>query len=133
MRDAVDTCLGCWRQTFKSGNETTYDLKDVGELYARYREMMDHWSAVLPGRVTDVVHEELISDPQNQIRWFVETACRLKWDPACLEFHKTDKPVRTASIAQVRQPIFTTAIKRWRHYEKHLGPLFDALGPYAPR
>ena len=54
-------------------------------------------------------------------------------NPACLEFHKTDKPVRTASIAQVRQPIFTTAIKRWRHYEKHLGPLFDALGPYAPR
>jgi tetratricopeptide (TPR) repeat protein len=132
VRDPVDTCLACYRKVFQTGNETTYDLADLGREYVRYREMMDHWAEVLPGRVIDVGHETLVNDPERQIRWLVTEACGLDWDPACLRFYETRRPVRTASVAQVRQPIFTTSIERWRRYEKHLGPLFEALGPYAP-
>ncbi len=132
VRDPIDTCLACFRQLFGSANETTYDLGDIGRQYVRYREMMDHWSAVLPGRVIDVSHEALVADPERQIRWLITEACGLDWDPACLRFHETRRAVRTASVAQVRQPIFTTSIERWRRYEKHLEPLFEALGPYAP-
>ena len=132
VRDPVDTCLGAWRQNFATGNEETYDLGDIGRLYVRYREVMDHWASVLPGRVVEVSHEALVTDPEARIRWLITEACGLPWDPACLNFHETRRTVRTASVAQVRQPIFTTALQRWRRYEKHLGPLFEALGPYAP-
>jgi thioredoxin-like negative regulator of GroEL len=131
-RDPVDTCLAAFRKVFKSGNETTYDLAEIGAQYVRYREMMAHWEDVLPGRVVHVRHEDLVGNPDCGIRWLVTEACKLKWDDDCLRFHKTTRPVRTASIAQVRQPIFKTSIERWRRYEKHLGPLFEALGPYAP-
>jgi hypothetical protein len=132
VRDPVDTCLACYRQLFETANECSYDLADIGHEYVRYREMMDHWASVLPGRVIDVSHEALVADPERQTRWLVTEACGLEWDPACLRFYETKRPVRTASVAQVRQPIFTTSVERWRRYEKHLAPLFEALGPYAP-
>jgi hypothetical protein len=118
---------------FRTGNETTYDLRDIGEQYVRYRELMAHWDTVLPGRVIDVVHEDLVSDPDAKIRWLIEGACKLKWDDNCLRFHQTKRAVRTASVAQVRQPIFSSALQRWRKYADHLGPLLEALGPFAPR
>jgi tetratricopeptide (TPR) repeat protein len=133
VRDPVDTCLSNFRTLFLSGQEESYDLADIGRAYVRYRRMMEHWNEVLPGRVIDVDHEVLVADPAGRIRWLVTEACGLGWDPACLEFYKTKRSVRTASIAQVRQPIFNASVKRWRRYEKHLGPLFDALGPYAPQ
>lgn len=133
VRNPVDTCLGCFRQSFKASNETTYDLKDIGEQYVRYRDMMDHWDRVLPtGRVIHVQHEELISNPTEKIKWLIEDACQLKWDENCLSFYRTKRSVRTASVVQVRQPVFRHAIDRWRKYAHHLRPLFDALGPYAP-
>ena len=133
VRDPVDTCLACYRQLFASGNETLYDLGQIGAEYVGYRAVMDHWRAVLPGRVVDVSHEALVQDPERQIRWLVTEACGLDWDPACLVFHRTRRSVRTASVAQVRLPIFTTSLQRWRRYADHLGPLFEALGPYAPK
>ncbi|HEX4199109.1 MAG TPA: sulfotransferase [Caulobacteraceae bacterium] len=133
VRDPVDTCLACYRQLFADGNETLYDLGQIGAEYVGYRAVMDHWNIVLPGRVIDVSHEALVADPKSQIRWLVTEAGGLDWDPACLRFYETRRPVRTASVAQVRQPIFTTSLQRWRRYEKHLGPLFEALGPYAPK
>ncbi|MDR3512932.1 MAG: sulfotransferase [Caulobacteraceae bacterium] len=132
VRDPVETCLANFRMLFMTGQETSYDLADIGRQYVRYREMMDHWSRLLPGRVIDVSHEALVSDPADRIRWLVSEACGLPWDEACLSFHKTRRAVRTASVAQVRQPIFSTSLQRWRRYEQRLGPLFDALGPYAP-
>lgn len=132
VRDPVDTCLSNFRTPFHTAQEESYDLADIGRAYVRYRKMMEHWDQVLPGRVIDVDHETLVADPETRIRWLVTEACGLNWDPACLEFHKTKRSVRTASIVQVRQPIFKTSVQRWRKYEKHLGPLFDALGPYAP-
>jgi hypothetical protein len=132
VRDPVETCLANYRILFMFGHETTYDLAEIGRQYVRYREMMAHWDEVLPGRVTEVRHEDLVADPEARIRWLVTEACGLPWDEACLSFHQTRRAVRTASVTQVRQPIFKSAIGRWRRYEKHLGPLLDALGPYAP-
>jgi tetratricopeptide (TPR) repeat protein len=132
VRDPVDTCLSNFRILFLTGQETSYDLAEIGRQYVRYREMMDHWAQVLPGRVIEVEHEGLVADPEGRIRWLVTEAAGLEWDEACLRFHQTRRPVRTASVAQVRQPIFSTSVQRWRRYEKHLGPLFEALGPYAP-
>jgi tetratricopeptide (TPR) repeat protein len=133
VRDPTDTCVSCFRQLFRTGNETTYDLSDIGAQYVRYREMMAHWEAVLPpGRIKSVRHEDLIANPEVKIRWLLE-ACGLKWDENCLRFHQTKRPVRTASVAQVREPIFTRSLDRWRKYADHLGPLFEAMGPFAPK
>jgi tetratricopeptide (TPR) repeat protein len=133
VRDPVDTCLACFRQLFRGGNETTYDLRDIGAQYVRYSGMMAHWKSVLPGRVIDVVHEDLVTDPDRKIRWLIQDACKLNWDDNCLRFHQTKRAVRTASVAQVRQPIFRSSVQRWRKYADHLGPLLETLGPYAPQ
>ncbi len=132
VRDPVDTCLSNFRTLFLTAQEESYDLAEIGRAYVRYRRMMEHWETVLPGRVVDVDHEALVADPEARIRWLITEACGLPWDPACLDFHKTKRSVRTASVTQVRQPIFKSSVQRWRRYERHLGPLFDALGPYAP-
>jgi tetratricopeptide (TPR) repeat protein len=132
-RDPVDTCLSCYRQLFTEGNETLYDLGQIGRAYARYRRVMDHWERVLPGRVIRVEHEKLVAAPEGQIRWLVADACKLDWDPACLRFYDTAGSVRTASAAQVRRPLFTTSIGRWARYAHEIEPLLRALGPYAPR
>jgi tetratricopeptide (TPR) repeat protein len=131
LRDPADTCVACYRQLFTEGNETLYDLGQIGRAYVRYRRVMEHWDRVLPGRVIRVEHEKLVADPEVQIRRLVTEACSLDWDPGCLRFHESPGTVRTASAAQVRRPIFKTSIGRWRRYADELGPLFEALGPYA--
>jgi tetratricopeptide (TPR) repeat protein len=131
-RDPVDTCLSCYRQLFTEGNETLYDLGQIGRAYARYRRVMEHWERVLPGRVIRVAHEKLVADPEGQIRRLLD-ACRLDWDPICLRFHEAEGSVRTASAAQVRRPIFSTSIGRWARFANELEPLLKALGPYAQR
>jgi tetratricopeptide (TPR) repeat protein len=131
-RDPVDTCLSCFRQLFTAGNETLYDLGQIGRAYVRYRRVMEHWDRVLPGRVIRVPHEKLVADPDGQIRWLVAAACKLDWDPSCLRFHEAAGAVRTASAAQVRLPLFSTSIGRWARFASELKPLMDALGPYAP-
>ncbi len=132
MRDPVDTCLGCYRRLFGTGNETTYDLGMLGRHYVEYRKVMAHWQRVLPGRVIDVAYEELVADPERETRRLLDL-CGLPWNDACLRFYENKRPVLTSSLAQVRQPIHQNAVQRWRRYEKHLGPLFEALGPYAPK
>jgi len=132
-RDPVDTCLSCYRQLFTEGNETLYDLGQIGRAYVRYRRVMEHWERVLPDRVIKVDHEKLVAAPEAQIRWLVSDACKLEWDPACLRFHETAGSVRTASAAQVRRPVFATSIGRWERFAGELQPLLKALGPYAPR
>jgi len=132
VRDPVDNCLGYYRVLFGTANETSYDLGLIGQHYRLYRRIMDHWQRVLPGRVIDVVYEDLVADPDRQIRRIIE-ACGLPWNDACLRFYETQRPVQTASLNQVRRPIYGGAVQRWRRYAKHLGPLFEALGPYAPK
>jgi tetratricopeptide (TPR) repeat protein len=128
QRDPVETCLACWRQLFTAGAETLYDLADIGAEYRRISEIMDHWRAVLPGRVVPVRYEDLIASPGTQIRWLVTQACGLAWDPACLRPHETQRAVRTASVSQVRRPISGATPGGRRRYEKHLAPLLEALG-----
>jgi len=131
-RDPVDTCLSCYRQLFTEGNDTLYDLGQIGRAYVRYRRVMEHWDRVLPGRVIRIEHEKLLADPENQIRWLVSGACKLDWDESCLRFHEAGGVVRTASAAQVRLPVFLTSRGRWTRFAGELEPLFEALGPYAP-
>ncbi|MGH7024583.1 MAG: sulfotransferase [Caulobacteraceae bacterium] len=133
LRGPADTCLACFAELFASGNETLDDLAQIGREYRRYRQVMDHWREVLPGRVREVSYEALVASPEVQIRALVSEICGLPWAPACLDFHQTRRPVTTASVEQVRRPIYASSVGRWRRYQAHLDPLFDALGPYAPR
>jgi tetratricopeptide (TPR) repeat protein len=130
VRDAVETGVGCWRQLFSSGNETLYDLGDIARAWRAYRGVMDHWAATTPGMVVEVDHDRLTAAPEAQIRWLVSEVCGLTWHPACLSFHRTERPVESASAAQVRRPIFRPTPYRER-YAGRLGPLLEGLGPYA--
>lgn len=131
LRDPMDVCLSCYRQLFVSGNETLYDLTDIGDEYGRYRSLMAHWDAVLPGRVLDVAYEPLVQDPARGLPALV-SAAGLPWDEACARFFEREGAVRTASVAQVRRPIHGGAVGRWRPLAARLAPLVAALGPYAP-
>ena len=117
-----------FKQHFARGQGFTYDLGDLGRYYADYVELMAHFDAVLPGRVHRVVYEQLIEDPEAQVRRLL-AYCGLDFDPACLRFHETARPVRTASSEQVRQPLNREGLEQWRRYERWLGPLKAALGP----
>ncbi len=133
VRDPADTCVSCYRQLFTHDGHTrfAYDLKCIGRHYVAYREMMDHWRTVLLGRVVDVRNEALVADPEAGVRRLLE-ACGLPYDARCLDYHHNPREVRTASRFQVREPMHEGSIGRWRSYRRRLGPLFEALGPYAP-
>jgi tetratricopeptide (TPR) repeat protein len=127
IRDPVDTCLSCFSKLFAAEQNHTYDLGELGRYYKRYERLMAHWRAVLPaGRILDVRYEDVVADLEGQARRII-AHCGLPWHDRCLSFHETDRPVRTASATQVRQPIYKSAVGRWRVYEEHLGPLLRAL------
>ncbi|MGA0600689.1 sulfotransferase [Caulobacter sp. KR2-114] len=130
VRDPVETALGCYRQLFASGNETLYDLVDIAVAYRAYRGLVDHWRAHRPGLMVEVAHARLVAEPEAAIRWLVTDACGLPWDPACLSFHRAKRPVRSASAAQVRQPIFAARPYRAR-WAGRVDGLIAALGDYA--
>jgi hypothetical protein len=133
VRDPMDTCLACFRQLFTGGDETLYDLADIGAEYRRYRRLMDHWRRVLPGRVAAVDYDALVARPEAGIRRLVTVEAALPWNEACLRFFEREGPVTTASASQVRLPISSASQQRWRRYETHLGPLIEALEEYGPR
>jgi len=130
--DARRHPLGCgfanFRQHFAQGQPFSYDLADMGAYYGDYVQLMAHVDAVLPGRVHRVFYEEMVADTETQVRRLLH-ACGLPFEPACLEFYKTERAVRTASSEQVRQPIYTSGTEEWRAYDAWLGPLREALGP----
>jgi tetratricopeptide (TPR) repeat protein len=126
-RDARDTCLSYYFQWFDSGNVASYDLAHCAHEYLATERMLDHWRDVAPLRILDVKYEELVADLDGQSRRLI-SFLGLPWDPACLEFHRTRSTVFTSSVWQVRQPLYQRSVGRWRHYEKHLGPLFEVLG-----
>lgn len=126
-RHPLDCGVSCFVQHFARGQPFAYDLADIGRYYADYVELMAHVDAVLPGRVHRVFHERLIGDPEGEIRNLL-AACGLPFDPACLEFHRNTRPVRTASAEQVRQPLTAEGMGRWRTFEPWLEPLRGALG-----
>ncbi len=126
MRDPVDTCLSNYFHDFVSDHRHTYDLDALGRFYRYYAELMAHWRAVLPISMFDVSYEALVGDQEGWSRKLVDFL-GLPWDERCLAFYQSGRPVYTYSLWQVRQPIYSTSIQRWRPYAKHLGPLFDAL------
>ena len=105
----------------------SYDLTELGRYYCKYRELMDHWEAVLPeGFMTTVRYEDVVADTEKEARRLVDFL-GLQWADQCIEFHKTERPVKTASLAQVRRPIYRSSLQRWRKYGAGLRPLIDAL------
>ena len=129
-RSALDTCVSIYFQHFASGNEWSYDLKDIARFYLQYTRLMSHWRSVLPRPPYEVRYERLIGAPSRLIPELVE-AVGLDWDPACSRFYESARVVATASNWQVRQPIYQASVGRWRHYEGYLGPLRDMLGEHC--
>lgn len=119
--------FSAYKQLFAEGQEFSYDLADLGRYYRDYVELMDHWDAVLPGKVLRVQYEDVVGDLETQVRRLLDY-CGLEFEPACLSFHRTDRAVRTPSSEQVRQPIFQSGLDYWRNYETWLAPLREALG-----
>ena len=126
-RDPMSCCFSGFKQLFAEGQMFSYDLEDIGQYYLDYVRLMDHWDAALPGFVLKVQHEDVVADLETQVRRILDF-CNLPFEESCLEFHKTERNVRTPSSEQVRQPIFSTALEQWKHYEPWLGPLKTTLG-----
>jgi tetratricopeptide (TPR) repeat protein len=131
-RYPLDSCLSCYRQLFGQGQPFTYDLTDIGEYFLQYQRMMDHWHEVMTGRVLTVQYEDVVTDFETQVKRLLDY-CELPFEEACLRFHDTDRPVRTASSEQVRQPIYSKSVHFWRNHEKHLDELVDVLQPVLNR
>jgi tetratricopeptide (TPR) repeat protein len=127
-RHPLDSCLGSYKQLFFKGQSFTYEQFELGHYYLEYRRIMDHWNAVLPGKVLDVHYEQMVLDQENQTRRLLEH-CGLPWEDQCLRFYETERAINTASSEQVRQPIYTKALNFWRNYEPHLGELIEILEP----
>lgn len=126
-RDPVDTCLSCFSLLFGDDLPYAYDLAELGRYYRAYAALMRHWHAVLPeGVMLDVRYEDVVADLEGQARRLV-AHCGLEWEDRCLAFHETQRPVNTASVAQVRQPIYRDSVGRWRPYRDLLRPLLHAL------
>jgi Sulfotransferase family len=127
-RHPLATCVSAFRQHFAGGFDFAFDLEDLGSYYADYVTLMAHYDAVLPGRVHRLIYEDLVADTEREVRRLLDYL-GVPFDPACLRFFETERPVATPSSEQVRQPIFTDAVDHWRHYEPWLGGLKAALGP----
>lgn len=127
-REPMATCVANFRQLFAQGKNQSYDLTELGEYYLQYVETMAHWDKVMPGAVLRVQYEEVVADLEGQVRRMLDF-CGLEFDPACVQFHKSDRPVNTASSEQVRQPIYDSAVEFWRHYDAYLDELREVLAP----
>lgn len=126
QREALDTCLSCYTKLFTTGHPFSYEQAELGRFYRMYERLMQHWRAVLPGRMLELRYEDLVADFESQVRRLV-AHLGLPWDEACLHFHESGRGVRTASLAQVRRPIYASSVGRWKVFEKELAPLRAAL------
>jgi hypothetical protein len=120
--------LSGFKQHFARGQSFTYGLRNIGGYYRDYVELMEHFDAVLPGRVHRVIYEDLVADTEREVRRLLDY-CGLAFEPGCLRFFENERPVRTASSEQVRQPIYQAGVDHWQHFEPWLDPLKEALGP----
>ena len=131
-REPMACCFSNFKQLFARGQEFTYSIDDIARYYRTYLELMRHWDRVLPGRVLRVQHEDVVDDLEGNVRRLLDF-CGLDFEPQCVEFHKTQRSVRTASSEQVRQPIFREGLDHWTNFEPWLGPLKAALGDALTR
>jgi tetratricopeptide (TPR) repeat protein len=126
-RHPIDSCLGGYKQLFSRGQNFTYDMLDLAHYYQQYDAMIKHWHKVLPGKILDVHYEETVHDVESQVKRILDF-CSLPFEQSCVDFHQTDRAVKTASSEQVRQPIYKGALGTWRHYEEFLGLWKEQLG-----
>jgi predicted Zn-dependent protease len=131
-REPMACCFSNLKQLFANGQEFTYSVEDIARYYRTYLELMEHWDAVLPGRILRVHHEDVVADLEGSVRRLLDH-CGLAFEPECVDFHKTQRSVRTPSSEQVRQPIFRDGLDQWTKYEPWLGPLKTALGDALER
>lgn len=132
MRDPIDTCFSCFARLFNDTMDIAYDLETLGRYYVMYRKVMAHWHEVLPpGTILDLSYEEMVANSEEQTRRVLEYI-GLPWDSQCLEFHKNERLVKTASLAQVNKPIYKTSVDRWRNFAQHLHPLIELVKDYRP-
>jgi tetratricopeptide (TPR) repeat protein len=125
-RDPRDVCLSNFLIEFRVGHVFTYDLESLAKVCKAYQELMEHWKAVLPIPILDVRYEELIADPRTWVGKVLEF-CGLEWEEACLDFHRSKRQVNTASYDQVRRPLYTKSVARWKNYAQHLEPVSRIL------
>ena len=131
-REPMACCFSNLKQLFANGQEFTYSIEDIARYYRTYLELMRHWDRVLPGRILRIYHEDVVDDLAGNVGRILEF-CALPFEPQCIEFHKTERSVRTASSEQVRQPINREGLDQWKHFEPWLAPLKDALGDALER
>ena len=127
-RGAMGCCFSGFKQLFAEGQEFTYGLEEVGHYYKDYVALMDHWDDLLPGKILRVRYEDVVADLETQVRRLLDY-CGLPFEEACINFHQTERAVRTASSEQVRQPIFKSGVDQWENFNAHLDPLRETLGP----
>ena len=126
-RHPFDSCLGAYKQLFSKGQNFTYDMLDLAHYYQQYDAMIKHWHQVLPGKILDVHYEQTVDDLDTQVRRILDF-CELPFEQSCIDFHQTERAVKTASSEQVRQPIYKGALGTWRRYEQFLGLWQEQLG-----
>jgi tetratricopeptide (TPR) repeat protein len=132
LRRPIDTCVSCFSKLFTVGPYFGYDLAELGRYYRAYSHLMTHWRSVLPaGAMLEVSYEAVVDDLEGQARRLIDY-CGLPWDARCISFHKTSRPVKTSSAAQVRKPLYRTSLDRWRQYETGLAPCLQELGDIIP-
>ena len=127
-RDPMACCFSNFKQLFASGQQFTYSIEDISRYYRMYAELMEHWEYALPGKILRVHHERVVDDLENNVRRILDF-CGLRFEASCVEFHKTQRAVHSASSEQVRRPINRDGVDQWRHFEPWLGPLKQALRP----
>ena len=126
-REPLACCFSGFKQLFAHGQAYTYGLREIGQYYMDYVRLMNHWEQVVPGRILRVQYEDVVADLETEVARMLEF-CGLEMESACLEFHKTDRLVRTPSSEQVRQPIYQQGLQQWRNFEPYLQPLKETLG-----
>ena len=131
-RNALDTCASNFLSYFATGNEYSFDLNDLGRYYLDYERIMAHWSKLFSAEMFEVRYEELLLNQEEISRQLIDYL-DLDWDDICLEFYNNNRAVHNFSSAQVRQPVYTHSVNRWKHYDKQLLPLVETLlGHYVP-
>ena len=131
-RKPLDNCLSIYFQNFAGSHPYAYDMKLLGQYYVEYQRLADHWKAVLPAPILEMKYEGTVADAESITRKLIGF-CQLPWEDGCLEYYKTKRAVKTASVWQARQKIYSSSVDRWRNYEGYLDPLVEALGPLAAR
>lgn len=131
VRDPMDTCFSIFENYFATARNFAYELTEIGHYYLLYKDLMAYWKKYFPETIYDIKYEDLINDQKNETEKLLEF-CKLEWEDSCLSFYKNNRMVRTASISQVRKPIYKDSVKRWRNYESHLKPLKEVLSTLYP-